>query len=141
MFRTSTDPFYEMRRLTRQMDRLMSQPAAGAAGGGAFPPMNVHAGPDGIAITAEVPGLSADDLEISVHRDTVTLKGQRDAAPEGAKAWHRRERGTGRFVRTLSLPYAVDPEKVEASLADGVLKLSLHRPEADKPRRIEVKAS
>ena len=135
---TTADPFREMRRLTRQMDRLMAQSAGAGAGG--VPAMNVYAGQDGIAITAEVPGLAADDLELTVHRDTVTLKGERSAAPEGARAVHRRERGAGRFVRTLSLPYAVDPETVEASLSDGVLKLSLHRPEADRPRRIEVSA-
>ena len=133
------DPFREMRRLHREMDRLMS---AGAASGGAgFPAMNVHAGPDGVAITAEMPGVARDDLEISVHRDTVTLRGERRNAVEGAKGYHRRERGTGRFTRTLGLPYAVDPEQVEARLADGVLELSLRRPESDKPRRIEITAS
>ena len=133
------DPFREMRRLHREMDRLMSRPGTGIAGG--FPATNVHAGRDGVAITAEVPGVSADDLEISVHRDTVTLKGERKPSVEGAIAYHRRERGAGRFARTLTLPFAVHPERVEASLADGVLHLSRHRPESDKPRRIEVKAA
>jgi HSP20 family protein len=133
----TSDPFREMRRLHREMDRLMSQAPGGAAG---FPAMNVYAGPDGVAVTAEVPGVSADDLEISVHRDTVTLKGERRRDAEGVRGFHRRERGAGRFVRTLSLPFAVDPDRVEAQLSDGVLHLSLHRPESDKPRRIEVRA-
>ena len=136
---TTRDPFREMRALTRQMDRLMSQGGTGAAAG--FPAMNVYAGPDGVAITAEVPGVDRDALEISVHRDTVTLKGERGNQVEGAKGYHRRERGAGRFSRTLSLPFPVDPEKVEASMADGMLRLSLHRPESDKPRRIKVRAA
>lgn len=136
--RMTSDPFREMRRLHREMDRLM---AVGAAGGGlGFPAMNVHAGSDGVAITAEVPGVAKDDLEISVHRDTVTLKGERGTQVEGATVYHRRERGAGRFARTLTLPFPVDPEKVEAELSDGVLRLSLHRPESDRPRRIEVSA-
>jgi HSP20 family protein len=88
-----------------------------------------------------VPGVAKDDLEISVHRDTVTLKGERKGQVDGARAYHRRERGSGRFTRTLSLPFAVDPEQVEASLSDGMLHLSLSRPENDNPRRIEVNAA
>lgn len=141
MFGTmARDPFREMRRLTREMDRLAAQGTGQGSGAGAgFPAMNVYTGQDGVAITAEVPGMTKEDLEISVHRDTVTVKGERKGKIEGATAYHRRERGTGRFNRTLSLPFAVDPEQVEASLSGGILHLSLRRPESDKPRRIDVR--
>lgn len=136
------DPFRELRRLQDEMSRLLQAAPPGAASG--FPAMNVHAGPDGVAVTAEMPGVAREDLEISVHRDTVTLRGER-RAPEGAgggdaKGYHRRERGQGRFVRTLSLPFQVDPDRVEATLSDGVLRLSLQRPESDKPRTIAIAA-
>lgn len=85
--------------------------------------------------------MSPDDIDISVHRDTVTLKGERKVRPDGVTGYHRRARGSGSFVRTLSLPFSVDPDKVQAQYRNGVLHVSLQRPEADKPRRISVDAS
>ena len=92
-------------------------------------------------ITAELPGVQQDDLEITVHRDTVTLRGERQDKLDDAGAYHRRERGSGTFVRTFGLPFQVDPDKVDAKLKDGILTLSLQRPEHDKPKRIRVSAS
>lgn len=134
-----SDPFREMQSLHRQMDRLISQAMGG--GGAGFPAMNVYGSEDGVAITAEMPGVTKEDLELSVHRDIITLKGERKSQLDDGASWHRRERGSGRFTRTLSLPFAVDPEHVEASLSEGILKLSLRRPEEDKPRRIQINAS
>ena len=134
------DPFGDIRRLQDEMNRLFSASTAGrrqpAAG---FPAVNAYANEDGIALTAELPGVRAEDLDISVFRDTLTLRGKRQA-PEEAQSYHRRERPHGEFVRTIGLPFQVDPERVEASMQDGLLRLSLHRPEQDKPRRIKVGA-
>jgi HSP20 family protein len=134
------NPFEDMRRLQDEMNRLFSssfadrgRPAAG------FPLVNAYANEDGIALTAELPGVRAEDLDISVFRETLTLRGKRQA-PEEAKAFHRRERQQGEFVRTINLPFQVDPERVEANMQDGLLQLSLHRPEQDKPRRIKISA-
>ena len=135
------DPTREMRRLQSEMNRLFRSAAPSTAAG--FPPMNVYASQDGIAITAELPGVAEDELEISVHRETVTLSGERkdpqDVRGSEEGRFHRRERGRGRFSRTLSLPFHVEPENVEAHLENGVLRLSLQRPESDKPRRIQLK--
>ena len=134
------DPFGDVRRLQEEMNRLLSASGAGrrqpAAG---FPAINAYANEDGIALTAELPGVRAEDLDISVFRDTLTLRGTRQAAEE-AQTYHRRERLHGEFVRTISLPFQVDPERVEANMQDGLLRLSLHRPEEDKPKRIKVSA-
>jgi HSP20 family protein len=134
------DPFGDVRRLQEEMNRLLSASVAGrrqpAAG---FPAINAYANEDGIALTAELPGVRAEDLDISVFRDTLTLRGTRQAAEE-AQTYHRRERLHGEFVRTISLPFQVDPERVEANMQDGLLRLSLHRPEEDKPKRIKVSA-
>ena len=132
------DPFAQMHRLQNEMTRLF-QTASGQDGAG-YPAMNVYTSPDGVAITAEIPGMTEADLDVSVHRDTVTLKGERKVEIDGLKGYHRRERGGGSFMRTLSLPFSVDPDKVEAQYQNGVLHMSLHRPEADKPRRISVNA-
>ena len=103
--------------------------------------MNVYANQDGVVITAELPGVNAESLDASVHRDTVTLRGERRDEAEGVRAYHGRERRQGRFARTFSLPFQVDPDKVEAEMTDGVLRLTLQRPEQDKPRRISVRSS
>ena len=129
-------PFRDLRRLQEEMDRLTRSATAPQG----FPAINVYAHQDGIVITAELPGVNEDDLDITVHRDTVTLRGQRQDQPEGAQGYHRRERRSGAFGRTFSLPFNVDPERVEAKLRDGILTLTLHRPEQDKPKRIRVSA-
>lgn len=133
------DPFRELRRLQDEMDRLVGAfaPAAGAPAAG-FPAVNVYAGRDGIAILAELPGVEKDDLEIQAHRDTLTLSGTRRPATERQGTYHRRERRSGAFTRTIQLPYRIDPARIEAQLENGVLRLSLPRPEEDKPRRIAI---
>ena len=131
------DPFREMRRLQDEVNRLFQTAAAPRAG---FPAINVYAHQDGVVLTAELPGVKQDDLDITVHRDTVTLRGERQDQPQGARAYDRRERGQGGFARTFGLPFQVDPEKVEAKLVDGVLTLTLQRHEQDKPKRIRVSA-
>jgi HSP20 family protein len=140
------DPSRELRRLQDEMDRLTGAlaPAARGAGAGAaaaaggFPAVNVYAGPDGIAVVAELPGVEKDELEVQAHQDTLTLRGTRRPAAERPEAYHRRERGAGAFTRSLQLPYRIDPERIAAQLENGVLRLSLPRPEEDKPRRIAV---
>ena len=130
-------PLREARRLQEEMERLTR---SGTSPQG-FPAINVSAHHDGIVITAELPGVKEDDLDITVHRDTVTLRGERLDQPELAKGYHRRERRNGSFGRTFSLPFQVDPDRVEAKLRNGILTLTLHRPEYDKPKRIRVSAA
>jgi len=133
------DPFGEVRRLQDEVNRLFSSAVAGgrAPSAAGFPAINAFANEHGVALTAELPGVKPDDVDVSVFRDTLTLRVRR-RAPEDAKAYHRQERRYGEFARTVNLPFQVDPERVEANMQDGVLRLSLHRPEEDKPRRIRV---
>jgi HSP20 family protein len=135
-FPGGADPFRELRRLQEEMDRLAGAFTPAAA---SFPAVNLYAGRDGIAVSAELPGVAKDELEIHAHRDTLTLRGTRRPAAENEQAYHRREGRSGAFTRTIQLPFRGDPEQIEARLENGVLQLSLQRPEEDKPRRIEVK--
>ena len=143
-FPGGADPFRELRRLQDEVGRLVqaSAPAGGlglaAAAAGGFPAVNVYAGRDGIAVVAELPGVEAGDLEVHAHQDTLTIRGARRPPSEDGRAYHRRERRSGAFTRTVQLPYRVDPDRVEARLEDGVLRLSLQRPEEDRPRRITI---
>jgi len=141
-FRSFFSSWREMERLRREMNRLFAglPTSAGAAAPG-YPAMNVWTNEDGAILTAELPGVDADDIDISVVGDTLTLSGDRqpDELPEEA-TYHRRERGRGRFSRVFRLPFPIDSDKVEAAFEKGVLRVSLPRPESDKPRKIAIKA-
>jgi HSP20 family protein len=131
-----------MDRLRREMNRLLgnvsdyeTQMARG------YPAMNVWTNEDGAVITAELPGVNPDDLDISVVQDTLTLTGCRQPCEiEEDEVYHRRERGSGNFTRTFQLPFQVEAEGVEAVFEKGVLSVTLPRAEEDKPKKITVKA-
>jgi HSP20 family protein len=133
-------PFRELRRLQDEMSQLMGAiaPAGGLAPAGSFPTVNVYAGRNGIAVVAELPGVEKNELEIHAHGDTLTLSGVRRPSTQDEASYHRRERRAGGFSRTLQLPFRIDADRIEAQLENGVLRLSLSRPEEDKPRRIQV---
>jgi len=112
--------------------RLLSGPV--------FPPINVWEVDETLEIEAELPGLKLDDLEIFVTgNNQLTLKGERKAAMPEKGVRHRQERGFGKFVRTLTLPFAVDANKVEARFENGVLRINLAKHESAKARKIVVK--
>jgi HSP20 family protein len=142
-YRSFWSPWREMARLQRDMNRLFSQTPTGFAGDVAptFPAMNVWTDEDRAIVTAELPGVAPDDVDVSVVGDTLTLKGSRqpDELEEG-ETYHRRERRYGAFTRAFQLPFHVDPDQVEATFWDGVLQISLPRAEEDKPKKIAVKA-
>jgi len=133
----------EVNRLQREMNRLFEDyyPSR-VRRAPAFPALNVWTNEDGLNITAEVPGVHPEDIDISVVGDTLTLSGERrpDELKEGAR-YHRQERGYGSFSRSLQLPYMVDVRKVNATFRNGVLNIELPRAEQDKPRKISVKSA
>jgi HSP20 family protein len=138
-------PFEELERMRREMDwltegltgRLFREPTAGV-----FPLMNVTEDNDNYYVRAELPGLRADELNISVTGDTISISGERKLPVEDKKArYHRREREAGKFSRIVSLPTQVDTDKVQARCADGILTVLLPKAEAAKPKQIAVKAS
>ena len=134
----------EMERLQREMNRLFATSAANSEDAYAptHPAMNVWTSQDEAIITAELPGVDPNDIDISVTGDTLTVSGARhaDELPEGA-VYHRRERGCGKFTRAFQLPFPVESGKVEAAFESGVLHITLPRLEADKPRKITITAA
>jgi len=136
--RIGFDPFLEMRRLQQQMNQRLDDLTRGAVP--EFPPVNLWIGENSVAVTAELPGILPEEVALTVRENTLTIAGERDCQPEVEKfVWHRRERAHGRFSRTVQLPFRVDPDQVEAQFADGLLEIELHRPEADRPKVIEIR--
>jgi HSP20 family protein len=140
-----TSRFDELERMRRDMDRLSEGLARGIFKepmAGVFPLMNVSEDKDNYYVRAELPGLKANDLDISVTGDTLSISGERKIPAEDEKAqYHRREREAGKFSRIVSLPAQIDTGKVEARCNDGVLTVVLPRAEAAKPKQIAVKTS
>lgn len=145
MYRRYRTPsiWQEMNRLQRDMNRLFGDYVPGRVQAApSYPAMNVWADENSALITAEIPGIDKDDLEINVTGDTLSLSGERklEDLPEGTR-YHRQERTSGKFNRSVQLPYTVDVQKVKATFKNGVLKIVLPRIEAEKPKKIAVKAS
>jgi HSP20 family protein len=106
----------------------------------AFPPVNVWEEGDAAFVEAELPGLDLKDLEIYVTGgNQLTLKGERKPCDQAKGVWHRQERSFGQFARSLTLPFPVNADKVEARFENGVLHVKLVKHESAKPRKIEVK--
>lgn len=104
-------------------------------------PLNLWEQDDAYHLEAELPGVELGDIDITVTGPSqVTIKGERKPAEPKDGTAHRRERIFGSFVRTVTLPSVLDADKVEAKLENGVLKLTLPKHEAAKPRKITVKA-
>jgi HSP20 family protein len=135
---TLSEPFSPLFELSRELDRAFTRSEPRTY----FPAADVVVTDDDVRVDMDVPGLSVDDLEIELVDDALTIRGER-AYPyatdeEGKYVWQRLERGFGRFERVLRLPRGLDAEQIEASIHDGVLTLNLPKPEAHKPRRIQI---
>ena len=129
----------EMDRLQREMNRLIDSVGRGSTRPSGFPPVNVWANQEHVLVTAELPGVEPEELDISVVAESLTLGGRRRLPqPDGETQWHRHERWHGEFSRTLQLPYRIDAENVEATFRNGVLSVTLPRAEEDRPRRISI---
>jgi HSP20 family protein len=101
--------------------------------------MNVWVSQDGVVIDAELPGAEPKDVDISLTGDELTIRGTVNAADAAEdETYHRRERPAGEFARTLRLPFLADTDSVRAQYKNGVLRLTVPRPEEEKPRKIEV---
>jgi HSP20 family protein len=131
------EPLASLRRIQEEMNRALGE--VGWAPPGEYPPVNIWRGEDGVTVTAEVPGVPLEAIELTVHQNTLTIKGRREPeAKEPAVSFHRRERSYGSFARTVPLPFNVDADRVVARAENGILTVILPRPETDKPRRIHI---
>jgi HSP20 family protein len=138
--RLGFDPFSELRRMQTEMGRLFSGLSATTARD--FPPINIWLGENSVVVTAELPGVTRDDVTISLQEDVLTLEGKREPkVQEHNVSWQRRERAYGTFSRAVQLPFRTDADKVQAHFNNGILEIELQRLEADRPKKIEIRAA
>lgn len=132
------DPISELQRFSQEVDNLFTGPSGAVH---QYPAINVWSNDDEAYLTAELPGVDAADLELSVVGRKLTLSGVRKPFEQEAKPeFHRRERLAGKFTRTLQLPFRVDAQKVDAHMSKGVLTVKLPRADEDKPKKISIQA-
>jgi HSP20 family protein len=130
----------ELARLHREMDDLFNTFFGGwpTYEHKLWPAIDVTEDENAIVVKAELPGCKADDVEISVHGNTLTISGEKKQEEEKKeKGYYHMERSYGSFRRDLNLPNDVDPAKVDATCKDGVLTVTL--PKAEKAKAIKVK--
>jgi HSP20 family protein len=138
--RLSFDPFVELRRMQSEMNRLFS--GFSAATVREFPPINIWLGENSVVVTAELPGVTANDVSLALQEDVLTLAGKREPKTQHETLnWQRRERTYGTFSRAVQLPFRVDADKVQARFDNGILEIELERLEADRPKKIEIRGS
>jgi len=140
---TFETPFADFDLMRQQLMRLfdaVGENALGNVGAGVFPPINITQDNDSIYVRAEVPGIHANELEISAQGRRLSISGNRAIAKESDRAsYHRKERAEGEFNRTVMLPAEIDVVKVEARYNKGILTVTLPKTEVAKPRQIQVK--
>jgi HSP20 family protein len=145
---TRYDPLGEMVSLRSAMDRLFEDSFVSpltwrtiSNGEGITPPLDVHETPEEIVVTAALPGIRADDVEITMTGQTLTLRGEFKANDQVTKDQYLyRERRYGSFNRTLQLPVRVQGDRADATFTDGVLTLRIPKAEEVKPRQIRINA-
>jgi HSP20 family protein len=142
------EPLRELGTLQTEMNRLFNtvfdSPGQGNAGALRrwMPAMDLVETEDHFVLRADLPGMSEEDVKIELEDTTLTVSGERKAEHEDrGEGYYRVERAFGSFARTLTLPQGVDPEAVTAGFDRGVLEIRVPKPEARKPRRIEIGGS
>ncbi len=136
------DLFDQFARLQRELEDVWGAPGGPAsiraAARGSYPAINVGATPEGIEVYVFAAGLNRETLDVTVQQNLLTISGERAAEqPEKANP-HLRERFSGPFRRSLSLPEDIDPDSAEASYRDGVLHLGFKRKAEARPRKIQI---
>jgi HSP20 family protein len=118
--------------------RMFDLPKFGTMG--IYPLINVTEDAHSFRVKAELPGVSSDDMDIYATANSLAISGERKINPVNENVnYHRRERDGGKFNRIVNLPVEIDSNKVEASLADGILTVVLPKAESAKPRQITIK--
>jgi HSP20 family protein len=138
------DPVWnQLQTFQSEMNRLFDRwggDGHAVFGGRTFPALNVWEEGDSVFVEAELPGQDLKGLEIYVTGgNELTIKGSRKQVTPEKGVWHRQERVYGDFSRTVTMPFLVDADKVEARLENGVLRIHLTKHESARPRKIEVK--
>ncbi len=134
----------EVDRLRHEVDRLFTSlfPGTESFYSRVYPALNLTEEGDDFLVRAELPGVKPESLDISVVEGRLLIRGERKVETENPQAsYHRRERESGFFRRTIALPAKVATGKVSADMKNGILTITLPKAEEAKPRKIAIKTT
>ena len=137
------EPMREMITLREAMDRLFNDAFTPSSFAGSLqvPAVDLYQTENDVVIKASVPGMKADEVQINLTGDVLTLKGEvKHEEERKEKAWHIREQRFGSFERSVALPTAVKTDKAEAVFENGILTITLPKADEVKPKTINIKA-
>ena len=144
---TNWNLFREMDNLRKEMDELFSGIGGSSietaflpgVGTQRYPKINLSEDQESYYLEALLPGIDEKDIDLSVAGNTLTLSGERkEETDEGGRTWHRRERGYGKFLRTIELPSDINGKKVSAEYKNGLLTVTMAKAESAKPKKISI---
>jgi HSP20 family protein len=140
------DPFKDMVTLREKMNRMFEDVFTGRTEEGKdrasstwAPSVDIFETEKELVLTAEIPGVDEKDIEIKIEDNTLSLKGERKFEKETKEEnYHRIERSYGSFFRAFALPHTIDPEKIQATHENGVLKITMPKREERQPRKVKI---
>lgn len=140
---TRWDPFQEMTTLRDAMNQLLAESVVRPRGwaGSSQVPLDLYETENEYVAKLAVPGLKPDNFELTMQQNVLLIKGHTQTQQREGVRYHVQEQRFGDFNRTIQFPSLVDADKIQASLADGILTIHVPKAEAAKPKRITVKAS
>jgi len=136
-------PWLELEDMSARLNRLFSEPGSGEAARKNFwtPSVNVEESNEELRLTAELPGMNIDDVEIEVENNILSLRGEKKEEEEkDDRKFHVWERSYGRFERSFTLPRTVKPDGISAHFRDGILHIVMPKAPEAKSRKISIKA-
>ena len=143
------DPFERFAQLEREFERLWTEtwpfalrplPRVTAMSPGFYPAMDVYEKDGNVVLKAELPGMKAEDVEITIEEGNLIVKGEKKAESEvKEKDYYHVERSYGSFYRSLKLPEATKPEQITATFKDGVLEVTVPKPAETKPEGTKIR--
>lgn len=138
----STNPWRELDLLTNRMSQFFDDGSIAERGFGGrwVPAVNVEEQEDSILLTAELPGMTEEDIEVNIENNVLTIAGEKSSEREESEGrFHLVERSFGSFRRSFALPRAVDSENVSAEVANGVVTISIPKAPEARSRKVSVK--
>ncbi len=139
------DPFKDLVTLRERMNRLFEEAFTsrgeekGLVAGNWSPSVDIFETENALVLTAEVPGIDENDIEIKIEDNTLSLRGERKFEKETKEEnYHRIERSYGSFYRSFTLPTSIDQDKIQAEHENGILKITMPKKPELKPRKVKV---
>jgi HSP20 family protein len=130
----------QLHALQRGLERSLGSDwlRGSTTGMGSFPPINIFQQGDDFIAIAELPGVDKNDIGIQVQGKVIRISGRKSVQYQAASSAHRRERISGRFDRTITMPVPIDVDRLKAEYQNGMLSLLIQRAESDKPKTIKI---